>query len=51
MLGVARPHRGAHRGMGEVERLCRTGDVLAFGDGDEDAELIEGHEGLNKSIE
>ncbi len=41
--GLEGGDRRAHRRLGEVQRLSRPGDVLAFGDGDENAELFERH--------
>ena len=41
--GLQGGDRGAYRGLRQIQRLCRTGDVLAFGDGHENAELFERH--------
>ena len=35
--------RARHRRQGDVELACRGGDVLALGNGDEQAEQVESH--------
>ena len=43
MPGFKRRDRGAGRRLGKVQGLGGPRDVLAFGDGDEDAKLFERH--------
>ena len=46
MASLERGDMRADRRLREMENLRRLCDVLAFGDGDEDAKLVEGHGGL-----
>src|SRR5580693_5256694 len=43
MASFQRRNRGADRGLRNVERFGGARDMLAFGDGDENAELFERH--------
>src|SRR5262249_23262924 len=43
---LERDARGAARLLRQVQGLRRTSHVLAFGDSDEDAQLLEGHAGF-----
>ena len=45
MPSLQRSHCGADGGLSKVQRLGRTGDMLSFGDGNEDAELLQRHRG------
>ena len=43
MTTLHRGDRSADRRLRQVQRLGRPRDMLALGDGDEDAELFESH--------
>ena len=45
MASFQRRNRGADRGLRDVERFGGARNMLAFGDGDENAELFERHRG------